>query len=102
MVPPLLPVLYPQSQGRPENERGTSDLYDLYDGHHGAPIEAMGAVVEEGSIHDLERHFAEFLAARPLRVGLMLTVPASSGKLAVLAHQLDRLMAPPAGGTTPG
>ena len=50
---------------------------------------------------DLERHFAVFLAARPPRVGLVLTGPAGSGKSAFLAHQVERLMAPSAGAKDP-
>ena len=161
---PLFPLLNPQPEGRPEDERET--IY-LYDGHYGARVETKGATVEKGYIHylgmhhrvmdtpacarmqellvrrkvefylpkekvapwtiaetaadysrnltlaemlgrkylpqcyvpfpELERHFAAFLAAKPPRVGLVLTGPAGSGKSAFLAHQVERLMAPPAG-----
>ena len=161
---PLFPLLNPQPEGRPEDERET--IY-LYDGHYGARVETKGAAVEKGYIHylgvhhrvmdtpacarmqellarrkvefylpkekvapwtiaetaadysrnltlaemlgrkylpqcyvpfpELERHFAAFLAAKPPRVGLVLTGPAGSGKSAFLAHQVERLMAPPAG-----
>ena len=161
---PLFPLLNPQPEDRPKDERET--IY-LYDGHYGARIETKGAAVEKGYIHylgvhhrvmdtpacarmqellarrkvefylpkekvapwtiaetaadysrnltlaemlgrkylpqcyvpfpELERHFAAFLAAKPPRVGLVLTGPAGSGKSAFLAHQVERLMAPPAG-----
>jgi hypothetical protein len=47
---------------------------------------------------DLERHFDAFLAARPPRVGLVLTGLAGSGKSAFLAHRVERLLRPPADG----
>jgi tetratricopeptide (TPR) repeat protein len=159
---PLYPLLNPQPQDRPEDDKET--IY-LYDGHFGIRVEAKGEAVEKGYIHylgvhhrlldmpscanlkellarkrrlefflpkekvapwtiaetaadysqhvtlaemlgtkylpecyvpfsELERQFDAFLAAKPPRVGLVLTGLAGSGKSAFLARQVERLMSP--------
>jgi tetratricopeptide (TPR) repeat protein len=52
-VEPLYPLLNPQPEIRPGDDRET--IY-LYDGHHGKRVETKGETVEKGAIHYLGVH----------------------------------------------